>query len=180
MNANPAEDDKSGRAIEVRKRINGVSIIGTIERGPNKEFLVTNYEFVKSDALDASNKTPELNVRNDSDIAKVKKDIETIKESAKNSSQVVYNNGEPNVVMHNSPRLFTEFNKGKIGTSTDWGAFGKGFYFSNKEHTLYIRPKQRSMSTARQDRTGMISIGKRRWSGIGLQPQRKEKKKQER
>ena len=37
----------------------------------SKEFLVTSYQFVKSDALDASTETPGLNVRNDSDIAKV-------------------------------------------------------------------------------------------------------------
>ena len=53
------------------KRINGVSVVATIDKGSNKEFLVTSYQFVKSDALDASNETPGLNVRNDSDIAKV-------------------------------------------------------------------------------------------------------------
>ena len=73
------DDNKGNRAITIKKRINGVSVVATIEKGNNKEFLVTSYQFVKSDALDASNETPELNVRNDSDIAKVQKDIENIK-----------------------------------------------------------------------------------------------------
>ena len=62
--------------------------------------MVTSYQFVKSDALDASNETPGLNVRNDSDIAKIQKDIENIKTNAKNSSKIVDANGEPKVVYH--------------------------------------------------------------------------------
>ena len=92
MELNPLFDDNRGnRAIEIRKRINGVSVTATIERGENKEFLVTSYQFVKSDALDASIEPPGLNVRNDSDIAKVRKDIENIKSLAKNSSKIVDN-----------------------------------------------------------------------------------------
>ena len=92
------DDNKGNRAITIKKRINGVSVVATIEKGNNKEFLVTSYQFVKSDALDASNETPELNVRNDSDIAKVQKDIENIKSAATNSSKIVDENGEPKVV----------------------------------------------------------------------------------
>lgn len=76
MELSPKYDDNQGnRAIEIHKRINGVSVIATIEKGKNKEFLVTSYQFVKSDALDASNETPGPNVRNDSDLTKVQKDI---------------------------------------------------------------------------------------------------------
>ena len=104
-------DNKGNRAITIKKRINGVSVVATIERGKNKEFLVTSYQFIKSDALDASQETPGRNVRNDSDIAKVQKDIETIKEKAKNSSKVVDANGEPKVVYHGTivpnKRFFT-------------------------------------------------------------------------
>ena len=52
---------------------------------------MTSYQFVKSDALDASKETPGLYVRNDSDIAKILQDIETIKAK---SSKVVDENGE--------------------------------------------------------------------------------------
>lgn len=103
MEPSPDHNDKMGnRAIEIRKRINGISIIATIEKGKDKEFLVTSYQFVKSDALDASTETPGLNVRNDSDIANVQKDIKNIKNAAINSSKVVDANGEPMVVYHGS------------------------------------------------------------------------------
>jgi antitoxin component YwqK of YwqJK toxin-antitoxin module len=47
-----------------------------------------------------------------------------------NASQIVDANGEPKVVYHRTPNEFTIFNTEKIGSSTDWGAFGMGFYFS--------------------------------------------------
>ena len=47
-----------------------------------------------------------------------------------NSSKVVDANGEPKVVYHRTPNDFTEFDKEKIGSSTDAGALGRGFYFS--------------------------------------------------
>lgn len=40
-------------------------------------------------------------------------------------------------VTHYSPNEFTSFDPQKIGSSTDWGVFGRGFYFSNKDHRLY-------------------------------------------
>ena len=117
MDLKPEYDDKLGnRAIEITKRINGISVVATIEKGNNKEFLVTNYELIKSDALDATNKTPGLYVRNDSDIAKVQKDIETIKQKANNSSKVVDENGEPKVVYKRIPEAVNEFN-------TEFGQF---------------------------------------------------------
>ena len=139
MELNPRYDDKLGnRAIEITKRINGVSVVATIERGNNKEFLVTNYELVRSDALDASNETPGPNVRNDSDIAKVQKDIEDIKQKANNSSKIVDENGEPMVVYHGSYWNPLEEAEGKAvfkdsfrGTSSgDNGFFGRGHYFA--------------------------------------------------
>lgn len=103
MKPSPDHNDKMGnRAIEIRKRINGISVIATIEKGKDKEFLVTSYQFIKSDALDASTETPGLNVRNDSDIANIQKDIKNIKNAATNASKVVDANGEPMVVYHGS------------------------------------------------------------------------------
>lgn len=121
MDLKPEYDDKLGnRAIEITKRINGISVVATIEKGNNKEFLVTNYELIKSDALDATNKTPGLYVRNDSDIAKVQKDIETIKQKANNSSKVVDENGEPIVVYHGSYWNPLEEGEGKAAFSTKY------------------------------------------------------------
>ena len=98
MELNANFDDRMGnRAIEIRKRINGTSVIATIERGKNKDFLVTGFKLKRSDALDAQNGTPRPNVLNDSDIAKIKKEIDTIKDNAKNSSKIVDENGEPNI-----------------------------------------------------------------------------------
>ena len=47
-----------------------------------------------------------------------------------NASKVVDENGEPLVVYHGSNNNFTIFDKEKIGSSTDYGVFGKGFYFA--------------------------------------------------
>ena len=47
-----------------------------------------------------------------------------------NASKIVDENGEPLVLRHRTPNEFTEFDKGKIGSTTDYGAFGLGFYFS--------------------------------------------------
>jgi hypothetical protein len=110
------DDNKGNRAVTIRKRINGVSVIATIERGENKEFLVTSYQYVRSDALDALNETPGLNVRNDSDIANVQKEIEEIKSSALNSSKVVDENGEPLVVYHQTnSTIYRNVETGDLG-----------------------------------------------------------------
>lgn len=55
-----------------------------------------------------------------------------------NASKVVDENGEPMVVYHYTPNEFTEFDTEKIGSSTDVGALGRGFYFSpSDKFTLY-------------------------------------------
>ena len=46
-----------------------------------------------------------------------------------NASKVVDENGEPLVVYHRSPYKFNTFDVNKIGTTTDTGQYGKGFYF---------------------------------------------------
>ena len=61
------------------------------------------------------------------DIANV---IRNIVSASDNVSKIVDENGEPMVVYHRTPKEFTSFDKEKIGSSTDWGAFGKGFYLS--------------------------------------------------
>ena len=46
-----------------------------------------------------------------------------------NASKVVDKNGEPLVVYHRSPNKFNIFDINKIGSTTDSGQYGKGFYF---------------------------------------------------
>ena len=46
-----------------------------------------------------------------------------------NASKVIDENGEPLVVYHRSPNKFNIFDINKIGTTTDTGQYGKGFYF---------------------------------------------------
>lgn len=59
-----------------------------------------------------------------------------------NSSKIVDENGEPMVVYHNTPNEFTIFDENKIGSSTDAGAFGRGFYFSpDDKYSLYGKNK---------------------------------------
>lgn len=45
-------------------------------------------------------------------------------------SKVVDSNGEPLMVYHGSPNEFDYFDKSKIGSTTDYGVFGTGFYFA--------------------------------------------------
>ena len=49
---------------------------------------------------------------------------------SENASKVVDENSEPLVVYHRSPNKFNTFDINKIGTTTDTGQYGKGFYFS--------------------------------------------------
>ena len=44
-------------------------------------------------------------------------------------SKVVDENGEPLVVYHRTPNVFSVFDVNKIGSTTDSGQYGKGFYF---------------------------------------------------
>ena len=149
----PTHDDNLGnKAVEVRKRINGVSIVGTIARGKDKLFVVTSWKMEKSDALDVSS-TPGPNVRNDSDIAKVKKEIEIIKEKAKNCSKVVDENGEPKVVYHGA-RAMNDFNTFADGYSwfTDNGDVAEMF---NSENAYVLSIDGEEIPLTRQDVEGV-------------------------
>ncbi|MBR6284409.1 MAG: hypothetical protein IKR25_08975, partial [Muribaculaceae bacterium] len=133
MELSPKYNDKMGnRAIEIRKRINGTTVIATIEKGKNNEHVVTSWKYKKSDALDAQS-APGLYVQNDSDLAKVQQEIETIKQTAKNSSKIVDENGQPLIVYHGTSADFTAFDRSYIGR-TDFGSLGSGFYFTPDEY----------------------------------------------
>ena len=58
-----------------------------------------------------------------------------------NASKVVDENGEPRVVYHGTYGDFTVFDKAKIGSATDYGIWGRGFYFTNMENTPYGNKK---------------------------------------
>lgn len=51
----------------------------------------------------------------------------------KNASKVIDENGEPLVVYHRSPNKFNIFDINKIGSTTDSGQYGKGFYFGKEK-----------------------------------------------
>lgn len=58
-----------------------------------------------------------------------------------NASKVVDENGEPRGVYHGTYGDFTVFDKAKIGSATDYGIWGRGFYFTNMENTPYGNKK---------------------------------------
>ena len=58
-----------------------------------------------------------------------------------NASKVVDENGEPRVVYHGTYGDFTVFDKARIGSATDYGLWGRGFYFTNMENTPYGNKK---------------------------------------
>ena len=58
-----------------------------------------------------------------------------------NASKVVDENGEPRVVYHGTYGDFTVFDKARIGSATDYGIWGRGFYFTNMENTPYGNKK---------------------------------------
>ena len=67
---------------------------------------------------------------------KAKKEIDNAIKSNKtedNVSKVVDENGEPLVVYHRSPNKFNKFDVNKIGSTTDSGQYGKGFYFGKEK-----------------------------------------------
>jgi hypothetical protein len=45
-------------------------------------------------------------------------------------SKIIDENGEPLICVHNSPNQFFEFDENRVGSTTDAGFYGKGFYFT--------------------------------------------------
>lgn len=112
----PKHDDNLGnRAITIKKQINGVSVIGTIERGKNGVYVVTHWQTVSAAPM---SQAPGRNVLNDADKYKIQQDIAKIKSDAENSSKIVDKNGEPLVVYHGSQSRFTVFDSNR-GTNIE-------------------------------------------------------------
>ena len=98
----PKHDDNLGnRAITITKQINGVSVIGTIERGKNGVYVVTNWQTVSAVQMQT---TPGRNALSDADKSKIQQDIAKIKTGAENFSKIVDENGEPLVVYHGTTK----------------------------------------------------------------------------
>jgi len=45
-------------------------------------------------------------------------------------SKIIDENGEPLICVHNTPNEFTVFDRNSVGSTTDGGFYGKGFYFT--------------------------------------------------
>lgn len=146
------DDRRGNRAVKVKKRINGVSVVATIEKG-SKQFVVTSWQIVKTkkpaDALDATtdkSASPGLNVRNDSAgfIEEVKKDLEEIKTYLNEEDEKTRNSQESYSrvrVFHGSPHRFAaeeghpfgRFRDYKMGTGEGRQTFGWGHYLTESE-----------------------------------------------
>lgn len=78
-------------------------------------------------------------VNSNNEIANAKKEWEEKGTDSKyfkkwfGDSKVVDENGKPLIVYHGTNANFDTFDKKKIGTTTDDGLWGRGFYFGNKE-----------------------------------------------
>jgi hypothetical protein len=98
----PASDMKHGeKAVEIRKQINGVAIVATIEQGKDKQFVVSLRRKVSAASM-LRNASPKLNVRSATDIQMIQQEIAGVKRTARDSSKVVDENGEPLVVYRGS------------------------------------------------------------------------------
>ena len=73
----------------------------------------------------------------DKDYDKALSLLDAAAEIAMPESKVRDNDGKLIRVTHYTNAEFTEFDPDKIGSATDYGAFGRGFYFGNKDHRNY-------------------------------------------
>lgn len=73
----------------------------------------------------------------DKDYDKALSLLDAAAEIAMPESKVRDNDGKLIRVTHYTNAEFTEFEPEKIGSATDFGIYGGGFYFSNKPHYLY-------------------------------------------
>ena len=98
----PRYDDAQGnRAVEVKKRINGVAIVATIERGAGGVYTISKFETMSAASM---SRAPWLNALSDADVKNIQRDLAKIKSDAENSSKVIDANGEPKVVYHGTFR----------------------------------------------------------------------------
>ena len=153
----PEYDDRKGnRAVMVSKRINGVAVVGTIERGSSGAYCVTKWEIVSAAPM---SRAPGLNALSDADIQKIQRDLEKIKSDAKNSSKIVDANGEPRVVYHGTRVAFNAAFSSLIESTLQrvrevipaYEAYKKRKAEYDASMTLYLKAK-RAWETAKSEK----------------------------
>ena len=97
----PKHDKKSGRALTISKRINGLSVVATLEQGKKNVFVVTTWKKNMTGAADAQSAS-RLYVQDGpvTPLEIIKRDVAKIKSSFDNASKVVDENGEPKIMYH--------------------------------------------------------------------------------
>ncbi|WPK64511.1 hypothetical protein [Akkermansia muciniphila] len=129
--------DQRGRIVEAAKEA------GTFSLSPEKETIrkkaVADGTFMKAPNGKDTNLTEDqwLSVRTEA----FKNWFGDWEKDPQNASKVVDENGEPRVVYHGTYGDFTVFDKAMIGSATDYGLWGRGFYFTNMENTPYGNKK---------------------------------------
>ena len=74
------------------------------------------------------------------------KDSKLISILQTNSSKIVDESGEPMPLKHRTFDEFNVFDKEKIGSNTDSGAFGTGFYFAKRDYILMATKQWKYLS----------------------------------
>lgn len=106
-----------------------VKLVIAVDNNGNRYYDHKLTEIEKSKLLDELDRITSPSSQEENALSAIK-DKRLLSILQTNSSKIVDENGEPMVVYHRTPKEFTSFDKEKIGSSTDWGAFGKGFYLS--------------------------------------------------
>ena len=129
--------DQRGRIVEAAKEAGTFSL--SLEKEAIKKEAVAADTFMKAPNGKDTNLTEDqwLSVRT----AAFKNWFGDWEKDPQNASKVVDENGEPRVVYHGTYGDFTVFDKAKIGSATDYGIWGRGFYFTNMENTPYGNKK---------------------------------------
>jgi len=127
-----AHDKDGKKAVKVIKRINGIAVVATIEKGNGNQAVVTNWHKMSVNAMTSSLTSPQANARSGTDMDIVKHEIAEIKNNIQNVSKVVDENGEPLVVYHGTKDDIEIFDHNK-GIKNDPGWLGKAFYFTSRK-----------------------------------------------
>lgn len=129
--------DQRGRIVEAAKEAGTFS--PSLEKEAIKKEAVAAGTFMKAPNGKDTNLTEDqwLSVRTEA----FKSWFGDWEHDPENASKVVDENGEPRVVYHGTYGDFTVFDKAKIGSATDYGLWGRGFYFTNMENTPYGNKK---------------------------------------
>ena len=117
-------------------KIDGVDYTAKIVvgvKGDSKYYDHRLTEIEKGSLIDNLNGLSNSVADNQDSLVSVSKDTKLKELLQINSSKVVDANGEPMVVYHGTPNQFNTFNRELIGSSTDRGIWGRGFYFTSNK-----------------------------------------------